>query len=122
MSPAQLGWDTSMTLIKAKEKYTKESLLGWMPKLSYEISLNTEEEDYWVVDMPKPKEGAEYGVMDENATERFVLFKGLTLERGRVICGRATRIWKAWRFDELVLPPDQRQVRSRSLVLCLDLY
>ncbi|EPS96876.1 hypothetical protein FOMPIDRAFT_1025203 [Fomitopsis schrenkii] len=111
MSPAQLGWDTSMTVLKEKERYTRAFLRGWKPKLSYQIPLNTTKEDhYWVVDMPKPKEGAEYGVMEEEATERFVLFRALNLQRGQVIRGRATRIWKAWLFDELVLSPHERKV------------
>ena len=115
MSPAQLGWDTSMTVIKEREKYSAASLRRWQPKLSYQVAFNTQKEDhYWVVSMPKPKRGGEYGVMDEEATERFVLFKALNLQRGQVIRGRATRIWKAWRFDDLSLAPEKRQVRLTS--------
>ncbi|KAH9835356.1 uncharacterized protein C8Q71DRAFT_811995 [Rhodofomes roseus] len=79
-SLANLGWDTSMT------------------------------DYYWVIDMPKPKEGAEYGVMDEKDTEKFVLYKAFNVQRGEVIRGRATRIWKAWLFDELTLSPEDRQL------------
>ena len=102
-----------MVVLEEKEQYSNAYLRGWKPKLSYQVPFNTQREDhYWVVDMPKPKNEAEYGVMEEDATERFVLYKALNLQRGQVIRGRATRIWKAWRFDDLSLPPDERQVRS----------
>ncbi|KAI0727481.1 hypothetical protein C8Q72DRAFT_446873 [Fomitopsis betulina] len=68
MSPAQLGWDTSMTLIQARDQYTKESLVRWTPKLSYQTPLNSKEAYYWVVDMPKPKEGAESGASSRSAS------------------------------------------------------
>ena len=99
-----------MAVLKEKERYSSTYLRGWKPKLSYQVPFNTKQEDhYWVIDMPKPK-GDEYGVMEEDATERFVLFKPLNLQRGQVIRGRATRIWKAWRFADLLLPPDDRKV------------
>ncbi|EPS97392.1 hypothetical protein FOMPIDRAFT_1025016, partial [Fomitopsis schrenkii] len=113
MSPAQLGWDTSMSIIKEQERYSKGFLQRWKPTLSYQVPYNTKQEDhYWVIDMPKPKgeTDSEYGVMDDNATERFVLFKALNLQRGQVIRGRATRIWKAWRYDDLLLPPEERKL------------
>ena len=114
MSPAQLGWDTSMTVLKEQERYSSAFLRSWKPKLSYQVPFNTEREDhYWVVDMPKPKGEDEYGVMEEGATERFVLFKALNLQRGQVIRGRATRVWKAWLFADLSRPPDERKVRLR---------
>ena len=101
-----------MTVIKERERYTAASLRRWQPKLSYQVPFNTKKEDhYWVVSMPKPKGEAEYGVMEEELTEQFVLFKAMNLQRGQVIRGRATRIWKAWRFDDLLLPPEKRQVR-----------
>lgn len=45
--------------------------------------------------------------------EAFILFDNLSLHRGDVILGRATRVWKAWREEDMKLSPDQRQVRSR---------
>ena len=121
MSLAQLGWDTSMSLLREKARYSKAYLRGWKPKFSYQVPFNTKREDhYWVVNMPKPRSEAGYGVMEEDATERFVLFKALNLQRGQVIRGRATRIWKAWRFDDLSLPPDKRQVSPPLLhVVCI---
>ncbi|KAH9932175.1 uncharacterized protein B0H18DRAFT_1137044 [Fomitopsis serialis] len=48
--------------------------------------------------------------MDEKETETFVLFKGLNLHQGDVIRGRATRIWKAWLIEDLVLPKEERRL------------
>ena len=116
MNPAQLGWDTSMSVLKEQGRYSNAFLRRWKPQLSYEVPFNTKQEDhYWVVDMPQPKEEAEYGTMEERKTERFVLFKALNVERGQVIRGRATRVWKAWRFADLLLPADERKVRVRIL-------
>ena len=99
-----------MTVLEERERYSDGFLRSWKPKLSYEVPFNTKQEDhYWVIDMPKPKDG-EYGIMEEGATERFVLFKALNLQRGQVIRGRATRIWKAWRFSDLCLAPGERKV------------
>lgn len=104
-----------MSVIKEKERYSRAFLRGLKRKLSYQVPVNTTKEDhYWVVDMPKPKDDADYGVMDENATESFVLFKALNLQRGQVIRGRATRVWKAWRLDDLSLPPEERKARLFS--------
>ena len=100
-----------MSVIKEEEQYTTTFLREWTPKLSYQVPFNTEKEDhYWVLEMPKPKGEGQYGVMDDSATEQFVLFKALNLQRGPVIRGRATRIWKAWRYDDLPLPPAERKV------------
>ncbi|KAH9833523.1 uncharacterized protein C8Q71DRAFT_849857 [Rhodofomes roseus] len=112
-SLADLGWDTSMTVIRERNKYTQSQfrLSKKNPKFSYQVPWNVEKEDYyWVIYMPKPKEDAEYGVMDEKDTEKFVLYQALNVQRGEVIRGRATRIWKAWLFDELTLPPEDRQL------------
>ena len=104
-----------MAVIKERERYTAASLRRWQPRLSYQVSFNTEKEDhYWVVSMPKPKVEAEYGIMQEETTEQFVLFKAMNLQRGQVSRGGATRIWKVWQFENLLLPPEKRQVR-----LCL---
>ena len=104
-----------MAVIKERERYTAASLRRWQPRLSYQVSFNTEKEDhYWVVSMPKPKVEAEYGIKQEETTEQFVLFKAMNLQRGQVSRGGATRIWKVWQFENLLLPPEKRQVR-----LCL---
>ena len=106
-----------MSVLEERGRYSEEDLQSWAPKLSYEVPFNTTREDhYWVIDMPKPKGEDQYGVMEEGITERFVLFKALNLQRGQVIRGRATRIWKAWRFDDLSLAPGERKVCSLSRV------
>ena len=64
--------------------------------------------------MPKPKGETEYGIMEEEATEKFVLLDAMNLQRGQVVRGCATRIWDAWQFDDFLHPPEKRQVR-----LCL---
>jgi len=111
-SLADLGWDTSMSVIREQQQYSRSEVRLLKPKFSYAVPWNPEKEDYyWVIDMPKPKEGAKYGVMDEKETETFVLYKGLNLQRGEVIRGRATRIWKAWLLDDLWLPQEKRPVR-----------
>ena len=100
-----------MSVLKEQARYSSTYPQHWKPKLSYQVPFNTEREDhYWVIDMPKPKGENQYGVMEESATERFVLFKALNLQRGQAIRGRATRIWKAWLFDELTLAPQERKV------------
>ncbi|KAH9835353.1 uncharacterized protein C8Q71DRAFT_765439 [Rhodofomes roseus] len=111
LSLADLGWDTSMAIIGQQKKYTRSQVRRWKPRLSYEVPWSREQEDqYWVIDMPQPKDGADYGVMDERMTEKFVLYKALNVQRGEVIRGRATRVWKAWLFDELTLPPEERRL------------
>jgi hypothetical protein len=41
--------------------------------------------------------------------QRFVIFQPITLNRARVIVGRATRAWKAWREESTT--EENRQVR-----------
>jgi hypothetical protein len=63
---------------------------------------------YWRLEMPKPRADEPSEMSDE--TEAFNLFQHLSLSRGEVILGRATRVWKAWRQDEMNLPPPRRAV------------
>lgn len=111
MPLASLGWDTSMSVIPERKIYAKRELRMWPEQLSYELPFNKDKEDYyWVIEMPKPRGTASTGVKGKTATERFVLYKCINIERGQVIRGRATRIWKAWRFEDLALPPADRPV------------
>lgn len=99
-----------MSLISQKRVYP--TLTEVDPRPSYVVEWNKESnEHYWLVEMPKPKLGAPYGVMDENETEMFVLYKAVSSHRGGVIRGRATRIWKAWLLDEMTKEPAERRVR-----------
>ena len=47
MSPAQLGWDTSITVFKEQERYTAASLRRWQPGLSYQAPFNTKKEGHY---------------------------------------------------------------------------
>ena len=64
---------------------------------------------YWRLEMPKPRSDEPSKMSDE--TEAFILFQHLSLSRGEVILGRATRVWKAWREDEMNLSLSRRTVR-----------
>ena len=99
----RLGWDTTMTVVHKSMKGN--------PLLSYEIQFQDDghlqwySEYFWrmVVHGIQP---------DGNVKEEaFILFHHLSLSRGEVILGRATRVWKAWREEDMNLPPQQRQVR-----------
>lgn len=89
----------------------EKSMVG-KPCLSYNIPLQGNghlqwySQYYWhmVVDAIQPDKSTK--------KEVFILFHHLSLSRGEVILGRATRIWKAWREEDMKLPPDQRQVCS----------
>jgi hypothetical protein len=64
--------------------------------------------------MPKPRDDDPFQMSDD--VEKFVLYEGLSLRRGEVILGRATRIWKAWSLDEMDLPQKDRKVLLFLLV------
>lgn len=42
--------------------------------------------------------------------QRFVLFSVISFHRGEVIRGRATRIWAAWKWEDMYLPPEKRKI------------
>lgn len=54
--------------------------------------------------MPKPTPA----LPDER--EDFVIFGAISLARAEVICGRATRIWKAWKVSEVAKDVFDRKV------------
>ncbi|THH11573.1 hypothetical protein EW146_g7997 [Bondarzewia mesenterica] len=62
---------------------------------------------YWIVDMPKPRDDDRMK-MSETAIETFVLAGWVSISRGATILGRGTRIWKAWKKDEMRLPKNKR--------------
>ena len=89
------------------------------PQASYRVEWNeAQDKHYWYLEMPKPKEDAAFGVMDENETETFVLYKAVSIRKGCVIRGRATRVWKAWMLDEMSKEPAQRRVGVLMSVAC----
>ena len=105
-----------MSLVPQKRVYPTHDEVD--PRPSYAVQWNeVQDEHYWYLEMPKPKAGARYGVMDESETEVFVLYKAISIRRGGVIRGRATRVWKAWLLDEMTLEPAERRVRSSVHVI-----
>jgi hypothetical protein len=84
------------------------------PLMSFEVPCEELEvghdwhDHYWRLEMPKPR--VDDPSKMSNEIEAFILFKHLSLIRGEVIMGRATRVWKAWREDEINLPISQRTV------------
>ena len=105
-----------MSLVPQKRVYPTLDEVD--PRPSYTVQWNeAQDEHYWYLEMPKPKAGAPYGVMDESETEVFVLYKAISIRRGGVIRGRATRVWKAWLLDEMTLEPAERRVRSSVHVI-----
>jgi hypothetical protein len=109
LSPSRLGWDTTMKILKNPE--------APVDRLEYEYSWRTGEiespgiglayDEAWVVEMTtKGDDGVERRV-------QFVLFEALSLLRAGVIRGRGTRIWKAWKMDDMHLAKDRRHVSHR---------
>ena len=114
-TPDRLGYDTTMSLMSQKRVYATLDEVDSDPRPSYTVVWNeTKNEHYWLLDMPKPKQGSSYGVMDNRETETFVLYKAISVHRGGIIRGRATRIWKAWLLDELTKEPAERRVRIEA--------
>ena len=111
-SAQRLGYDTSLTLVPMLRQYSEDTIRNPGTQHSYNVEWNkAQDQHYWLVEMPKPKQGAEFGVMDDTETEKFVLYKGISMSRGGVIRGRATRVWKAWLLEEMDKPPQERRVR-----------
>ena len=108
--PDRLGYDSSMSLIPRKRVYS--TLDDAQPQPSYRLEWVEQHDDYyWHLQMPKPKRDAAYGVMDETEMETFVLYKAISICKGGVIRGRATRVWKAWLLDDMTKEPVERRVR-----------
>ena len=86
------------------------------PLMSFEVPYEELEvghdwcDHYLPLEMPKPK--VDDPLQMSNETEAFILFEHLSLIRGEVILGRATRVWKAGLKGEMNLPKSQR-------ILCL---
>lgn len=82
-------------------------------RYSYEVGENsnlspmdTTYKRMWVVSMNKPFTN---GASDLDQ-DKFVLYHALSLARAEVLCGRATRIWLAWKFTDMDLPVKERTV------------
>lgn len=78
-----LGYDPTMTLIDANVAEPYKSV--------------------WEITMPRADNSGEH--------DTFVLFRALSLTAGESICGRATRVWLAYRKDQ---GPNTREVQSND--------
>ncbi|KAI0051942.1 hypothetical protein FA95DRAFT_107438 [Auriscalpium vulgare] len=108
--PSDLGWDPTMLL------YQEDSDGNPLPPLpSYLVdriatSSMDAYETRWVISMDKPPTkggGAWPAGQDQDV---FVLYQALSLARGEVIRGRATRVWRAWHWDDLTSPEEERRI------------
>lgn len=76
----------------------------------------------WIttVDAPFSASGSSHET-DHNssapAQERFVLYTALSLARAEVLRGRATRIWLAWKFEDMEKDQKDRKVFRHCLRL-----
>ncbi|TFY70025.1 hypothetical protein EVG20_g2910 [Dentipellis fragilis] len=107
-SPEELGWDPTMQMYAKRDG---ERLGHGI--YSYNIDANTTpivtNSPYgrmWLVTVHKYQEDAS-GRME---TEQFVLFRALSLSRAEVLRGRATRVWKAWRLEDMWMLKEDRPV------------
>lgn len=71
------------------------------------------------VDAPSSSAGPPHGTSDNDETthaltntpqERFILYTTLSLTRAEVLRGRATRIWLAWKFEDMKKDQKDRKV------------
>jgi hypothetical protein len=107
LSPSQLGWDTTMKILKNPKKASGGNFdckYSWETGELKSPSIGRAYNEVWVVDMPIEGENGEI------VREFFVLFEALSLLRAGVIRGRGTRIWKAWRMNDMHLDKNKRHV------------
>lgn len=108
LTPEKLGWDTTLTACPIPRSPSTPLLA--LPSLSFQLSYEVNPPShYWQIDMPKPQDDDPYKMSE--ACETFILWGTLSLSRGEVILGRATRIWKAWSQNDMKLPQERRKVR-----------
>ncbi|KAA1475866.1 hypothetical protein DENSPDRAFT_826575 [Dentipellis sp. KUC8613] len=107
-SPEDLGWDPTMQMYAKRDG---ERLGHGI--YSYNIDANTTplvaNNPYgrmWLVTIHKYQQDASGRI----ETEQFVLFRALSLSRAEVLRGRATRVWKAWRLEDMWMPKEERPV------------
>ncbi|KAI0073065.1 hypothetical protein K474DRAFT_1775008 [Panus rudis PR-1116 ss-1] len=108
-SPEELGWDTTMKLVSHSTDWSKPDQIVF--KETYEVDPEplVDGNHYPVVQMPKPDSNKLALYNDDMKMDSFVLHEPISLNRGRVIVGRATRIWRAWKMDDMHLPQDERK-------------
>ncbi|THH10375.1 hypothetical protein EW146_g8388 [Bondarzewia mesenterica] len=105
---SRLGWDPTMRLVSSavfEENLTPSRQWSFMVK-DYDPKATNY---YWIVDMPKPRDDDRMK-MSDTAVETFVLASWVSISRGATILGRGTRVWKAWKKDEMHLPKNKRTI------------
>ncbi|KAI0069675.1 hypothetical protein K474DRAFT_1610121, partial [Panus rudis PR-1116 ss-1] len=108
-SPEDLGWDPTMKLVPVNTDWSKINQSVLRETYQVDPESPTDGPHYLVMQIPKP-DATKYASYIEGAQmETFILHEAISLTRGRVIVGRATRIWRAWRADEMCLPEKKRQ-------------
>ena len=105
----RLGWDTTMTVVH--KSMTGNPLLSHQIQIQDDVHLQLYDKYFWRMVV--------HGIQPDKTVKEdvFILFHHLSLSRGEVILGRATRVWKAWREEDMKLPQQQRQVRPLQLFI-----
>ncbi|KAI0038747.1 hypothetical protein FA95DRAFT_1528972 [Auriscalpium vulgare] len=115
-TPESLGWDPTMLMhLEDAAGRPMEPLPSYTVDVSkYADAARNLYNMQWVVTLQKPTTAAQSDSQDQGGVkegyERFVLFKALSLSRGEVIRGRATRVWRAWKWDDMGLRRADRKV------------
>ncbi|THH12839.1 hypothetical protein EW146_g7317 [Bondarzewia mesenterica] len=101
-SDDELGWDPTIKVITDLNSYPLKAELSY--KVPDQVSPYHRQ---WLVSMPET--GGRSG------RENFVMFTAHSLAKAEVIRGRATRIWKAWKMEDMKKAKADRDVRIFSL-------
>ncbi|KAI0072498.1 hypothetical protein K474DRAFT_1711527 [Panus rudis PR-1116 ss-1] len=109
-SPQDLGWDPTMKLVPESTNWSRLDEVVLKETYDVDPESPTDGAHHLVIQMPKP-DAKKHASYDKNSEmESFVIDKPISLNRGRVIIGRATRIWSAWKVDDMHLPEGKREV------------
>ncbi|EIM86708.1 uncharacterized protein STEHIDRAFT_121579, partial [Stereum hirsutum FP-91666 SS1] len=104
-SPFELGWDTHFRMVTSEPNERLESRPSW--EVSGGNRLNPDnpyDQHWWVLSVLKPN------AESNGERENFVLWGAISVARGEVICGRATRVWQAWKQADLELEEAKRKI------------
>ncbi|KAI0316351.1 hypothetical protein OF83DRAFT_1172958 [Amylostereum chailletii] len=99
--PSELGWDpTMLAYVEDEDGRPMDPVPSYrLPRTKRaDKSTTTAYHRKWVVEMNAP------GQEDQNnpKMERFLLFRAVSLSHAEVIRGRSTRIWLAWKWDDVL--------------------
>lgn len=104
-SPVELGWDTHFRMVTSEPNQPLESSPSW--EVSGGNCLDPDnfyDQPWWVLSVLKPN------AEPNGERENFVIWGTISVARGEVICGRATRVWQAWKEADLELEEATRKV------------